>query len=71
VSHAHGVVVSDCDDIPLARVLFREYLEGTIEETGLPNPDESPTVLEWMRAEVDALPGPYVPPDGALRRPGG
>jgi putative acetyltransferase len=60
------VTVVDCEDIPLARELLTEYLEATIEETGLPNPEESPGVLEWMRTDIDALPGPYVPPDGAL-----
>lgn len=60
------VTVVDCADIALARVLFTEYLEATIEETGLPNPEESPRVLEWMRSDIDALPGPYVPPEGAL-----
>ncbi|MGQ0804568.1 MAG: GNAT family N-acetyltransferase [Actinomycetota bacterium] len=60
------VAVVDCEDIALARELFTEYLEATIEETGLPNPEESPGVLEWMRADIEALPVPYVPPDGAL-----
>jgi putative acetyltransferase len=60
------LVVTDCDDLPLARKLFTEYLEGTIEETGLPKPEESPGVLEWMRRDIEALPGPYVAPDGAL-----
>ena len=60
------MIVSDCEDVPLARQLFREYLEATIEETGLPNPRESPGVLQWMQADIDALPGPYVAPEGAL-----
>jgi putative acetyltransferase len=66
VSEPAGIVVSDGDDLPLARELFTEYLEATIAETGLPNPEESPGVLEWMRTDIEALPGPYVPPDGAL-----
>jgi ribosomal protein S18 acetylase RimI-like enzyme len=66
VSETDGLVVSDCDDILLARELFTEYLEATIEETGLPGPKESPGVLEWMRADIEALPRPYTAPDGAL-----
>ena len=66
MSETDRLVVSDLEDIPLARVLFTEYLEATIEETGLPNPEESPGVLEWMRSDIEALPGPYVAPDGAL-----
>ncbi len=66
MSETDGIDVGDCDDIPLARTLFREYLEATIEEIGLPNPEESPTVLAGMRADIDALPWPYVPPNGAL-----
>jgi ribosomal protein S18 acetylase RimI-like enzyme len=61
-----AVVVRACDDVALARVLFTEYLEGTIEETGLPNPEESPGVLEMMRRDIDHLPGPYVAPDGTI-----
>jgi hypothetical protein len=66
VSNTDELVVSDCDDIPLAQRLFTEYLEATFEETGLPNPQDSPDVLEWMQADIEALPGPYVAPDGAL-----
>ena len=60
------LLVADLEDVSLARVLFTEYLQATIEETGLPNPEESPGVLEWMRSDIEALPGPYVAPDGAL-----
>jgi putative acetyltransferase len=60
------VTVVDCEDTPLARALFTKYLEATIEETGLPGPKESPAVLEWMRADIDALPRPYVPPAGTI-----
>ena len=60
------VTIVDCDDIPLAQELFTEYLRATIEETGLPNPEQSPGVLEWMRSDIEVLPGPYVAPDGAL-----
>jgi ribosomal protein S18 acetylase RimI-like enzyme len=66
VSETTRLVVSDCDDIALARRLFTEYLEATIEETGLPNPEQSPGVLEAMRSDIETLPGPYVAPDGAL-----
>jgi ribosomal protein S18 acetylase RimI-like enzyme len=59
-------VVLECTDVALARVLFTEYLEATIEETGLPDPDESPGVLEAMRRDIDDLPGPYVTPDGTI-----
>jgi ribosomal protein S18 acetylase RimI-like enzyme len=58
--------VHPCDDVELARQLFTEYLDATIEETGLPNPEESPGVLEAMRRDIDDLPGPYLAPDGVL-----
>ena len=58
--------VRPLDDVDLARQLFTEYLDGTIEETGLPNHEESPGVLEMMRRDIDDLPGPYVAPDGVL-----
>ena len=60
------LVVADCRDTALARQMFTEYLDGTIEETGLPNPDDSPGVLAALRQDIEQLPGPYVDPDGAL-----
>ena len=66
MSETTELVVADCEDLPLARELFREYLEATIEETGLPNSLDSPGVLQWMEADIDALPGPYVEPEGTL-----
>jgi len=66
VSQEESVVVAECTDLALARELFTEYLEGTIAETGLPNPEQSPGVLELMRLDIARLPGPYVAPDGAL-----
>jgi len=66
VSEREQIVVTDCSDATLAQQLFTEYLDGTIEETGLPNPEQSPGVLEAMRLDIAGLPGPYVAPDGAL-----
>ena len=60
------VIIRACDDVALARVLFTEYLKATIEETGLPNPEELPGVLEMMRRDIEHLPGPYVAPDGTI-----
>lgn len=58
--------VRTCDDVALARELFTEYLEGTIAETGLPNVEESPGVLEMMRRDIERLPGPYAAPHGTI-----
>lgn len=63
-SHASPITVGDCTDLALARVLFTEYLEATIEETGLPNEQDSPGVLTRMRNDIAALPGPYAPEVG-------
>jgi hypothetical protein len=54
-----AVVIRACDDVALARVLFTEYLEGTLEETGLPDPEDSPGALEMMRRDIERLPEPY------------
>lgn len=66
MSRGEQIVVTDCDDVALVQQLFTEYLDGTIAETGLPNPEQSPGVLEAMRLDITQLPGPYVAPDGAL-----
>ena len=66
MNEADRLVVTECRDMALARQMFTEYLDGTIEETGLPNPDDSPGVLAALRRDIEQLPGPYVEPNGAL-----
>jgi ribosomal protein S18 acetylase RimI-like enzyme len=64
VTGADGLAIVDCDDFPLARELFREYLYATQEETGYPRPGDG--IFEYLLTELDGLPGVYQPPDGAL-----
>ena len=61
---ADGLVVADCDDLSVARDLFREYLYATQEETGYPRKGDG--ILEYLLGELDDLPGPYQSPGGAL-----